>query len=145
MPRIVVGVDGSPESRAALHWAVAEARLRGAELHAVHVWSVPIVPGREFAPTLAIPTDELRDEARALVDSLVAEALEGAEDVKVTPVVVQGNPAELLVEAGRGADLLVVGSRGHGGFAGMLLGSVSAQCAHHAVSPLVIVRRGVVA
>ena len=136
MSRIVVGVDGSPESRAALHWAVGEARLRGAELQAVHVWG---------APALASPTDELRLEARTLVDSVVAEALAGGDDVKVTPVLVQGNPAELIVEASRGADLLVVGSRGRGGFAGMLLGSVSAQCAHHAVCPVVIVRRGVVA
>jgi nucleotide-binding universal stress UspA family protein len=138
--RIVVGVDGSPESLGAFRWALAEARLRGAELQAVYVWSIPIIPGRELGPTYIPPVDDLRAEAKQVLDAVVAA--EPAEGVLVTPVVVEGNPADMLVEAGREADLLVVGSRGHGGFAGLLLGSVSAQLAHHAACPLVIVRRG---
>jgi nucleotide-binding universal stress UspA family protein len=140
MPRIVVGVDGSPESRAALRWAVAEARLRGARLEAVHVWSFPIVPGRELGPSYVIPIEELREDAKETLDLVLAE--EGVEGVNVERAVVEGNPADVLVEAAREADLLVVGSRGHGGVAGLLLGSVSRQCAHHAACPVVIVRRG---
>lgn len=137
---IVVGVDGSPESRAALRWALAEARLRGADVQAVYVWSIPVIPGRELGPSYVLPMEDLRAEAGAVLDAVLAD--EVTDGVQVTPVVVEGNPADMLVEAGKEADLLVVGSRGHGGFAGLLLGSVSAQLAHHAACPLVIVRRG---
>jgi nucleotide-binding universal stress UspA family protein len=140
MARIVVGVDGSEQSRAALRWALAEARLRDADVRAVYAWAFPIVPGREFAPALAIPLDELRAEANELIDTVVAEEVGDETDVRVTHLAIEGSAADVLVDASRNADLLVVGSRGHGGFAGLLLGSVSQQCAHHAACPVVIVR-----
>jgi nucleotide-binding universal stress UspA family protein len=136
--RIVVGVDGSPESRAALRWATAEAKLRGAALEAVYVWEMPLIAGRD-APPLMVPVEELRDDAASMLASVLAEE---APDVGITQTVVEGNAADALVDLSDGADMLVVGSRGHGGFAGLLLGSVSSQCSHHAGCPLVIIRPG---
>lgn len=144
MARIVVGVDGSEESRAALRWALEEARLRGAALTAVYAWSYPMVPGRGIAPAaLAVPAGVLRQEAEELVESAAAEV--GGEEAGVTLrcVAVEGPPTDVLVEASKDADLLVVGSHGRGDVAGLLLGSVSRHCAHHAWCPVVIVRAGV--
>jgi nucleotide-binding universal stress UspA family protein len=139
--RIVVGVDGSEESRAALRWALAEARLRQAPLTAVHAWSDPIVPSGDIAPPAPLaPPEILRAEAEELLESVVAAEAEDAEDVVVRRVVVEGAADEVLVEASRGADLLVVGSRGLGGIGSLLLGSVSRHCARHASCPVVIVR-----
>lgn len=136
MGRIVVGVDGSPESRAALRWALGEAKLRHATLEAVCAWSFPIMAGRD-APPLLVPVEELRDDAESTLSSVLGEE---APDAGITQTVVEGNPADVLVAISDGADMLVVGSRGHGGFAGLLLGSVSSQCSHHATCPLVIIR-----
>jgi nucleotide-binding universal stress UspA family protein len=138
-PLIVVGVDGSEQSKAALRWALDEARLRGASLRVVHAWwAYPaFVPG---APIIATEWEELRESADEFVESFVAEVLGEPDDVEITAVAVHGTAAPALVEASQEADLLVVGSRGLGGFTGLLLGSVSQQCAHHAPCPLVIVR-----
>jgi len=135
---IVVGVDGSDCSLSALRWALEEARLRGAKIRAVHAWSFPHVSTyHEAAHAMEIP---FADEAAAALDQAISEAdVEGA-GVELERMVVEGPPAAALVEAARDAALLVVGSRGLGGFAGLLLGSVSQQCAHHAACPLVIVR-----
>jgi nucleotide-binding universal stress UspA family protein len=125
---IVVGVDGSEPSKAALRWAVEEARLRHARVRVVHAWWVyPMLqPGAD-------PTEAVR--------TFVTETLGGQIDAEVTPVAVQGEQASAaLVDAAEDADLLVVGSRGAGGFSGLLLGSVSQQCTHHAPCPVVIVR-----
>jgi nucleotide-binding universal stress UspA family protein len=135
---IVVGVDGSEASKAALRWALDEARLRGAPLRVLYAWAPPLVIG----PGVALPeTDQVDAEAEGerMLDSAIAEL--GAEGVDVERAAVRGLPSRVLVEAAGGADLLVVGSRGHGGFAELLLGSVSHQCAHHAPCPVVIVRR----
>jgi nucleotide-binding universal stress UspA family protein len=127
---IVVGVDGSGPSKAALRWAVEEARLRGARVRAVHAWWIYPM----FEPG-ADPTEAVR--------AFVTETLDGQTDVEVTPVAVQGEQASVaLVDAAEDADLLVVGARGAGGFVGLLLGSVSQQCTHHARCPVVIVRDG---
>jgi nucleotide-binding universal stress UspA family protein len=137
---IVVGIDGSESSRDALHWALGEARLRGAPLRVVHAWD----PTPEFlpeAPLLAADYETLRRSASEYVDTLVAETIGAPDDVDVTAVAARGPAARALVEAATGAGLLVVGSRGHGGFAGLLLGSVSQQCVQHAPCPVVIVRR----
>jgi nucleotide-binding universal stress UspA family protein len=136
---IVVGVDGSEEAKAALRWALEEARLRGAALRVVHGWwAYPaLVPG---SPITSDDWDGLRREAQGFVKRFVAETIGEPEDVEISAVAPHGTAAPVLVEAAREAELLVVGSRGHGGFAGLLLGSVSQQCAHHAPCPLVIVR-----
>ena len=139
---IVVGVDGSVESRAALHFAVEEAGLRSADVRVVHAWW--FVPELEPRTTpLEADWQTLRDkEAARFIEEFVANALGRVPvGVHVSVVPVQGvTAAAALLEAAEGADLLVVGSRGLGGFAGLLLGSVSQQCVHHAPCPVVIVR-----
>jgi nucleotide-binding universal stress UspA family protein len=137
MARIVVGVDGSDESKAALRWAVEEARLRGAAVRVVHAWSLRYAVG----PGIAIPAftvEELQRDSEQMLEAALAGV--DAAGLEIERVSVEGGAARLLVEAAEDADLLVVGSRGHGGFAGLLLGSVSQQCAHHAPCPVVIVR-----
>jgi nucleotide-binding universal stress UspA family protein len=135
---IVVGVDGSDESKGALHWALAEAALRDSKVRVVHAWwSRPaLVPG---APLIAADWELLRKGAEEYVQGFV-EANADPTDLDVVADAVHGAPADVLVQAAKGAELLVVGSRGHGGFAGLLLGSVSQQCVHHAPCPVVIVR-----
>lgn len=138
MARIVVGVDGSKESQAALEWAVEEGRLRGAQVEAVHVWTYPAMTyltGLVPPPTFA--HDDLAEEARAVLDGVV-DSVDGS--ARIRRVMAEGAPAAVLLERAEGADLLVVGSRGRGGFVGLLLGSVSQQAAHHASCPVVIVR-----
>jgi nucleotide-binding universal stress UspA family protein len=138
---IVVGVDGSEQGDRALDWAIEEAKLRGARLRLVSAWHVPAVAygGPGFAPQLQEPLDKTFEEvAQKVVDTAAKRAREAGVEAEMG--VEQGQAAEVLVEAGANADLLVIGSRGHGGFAGLLLGSVSAQCAHHSPCALVIVR-----
>lgn len=139
LARIVVGVDGSEASVAALRWAVAEAALRSAEVEAVHAWTYPpltSIPGVMPPPTFA--RDELAGDARKVLDEACAKV--DARDVHVRRIVTEGAAAHRLVDQAKGADLLVVGSRGHGGFVGLLLGSVSHQVAHHAPCPVAIIR-----
>lgn len=140
---IVVGVDGSAESIEALRWALEEGRLRKTNVRAVHVWQFPLVTtgdpfvGSGFNP-IPIELSELRKLAESRLADAVAEATTNPEAVEQE--LVEGHPAESLVEAAKDEELLVVGSRGHGGFGGLLLGSVSQACAHHARCPVVIVR-----
>lgn len=144
MSRIVVGIDGSAESKRALRWAGNEARLRGARLRVVHVWALPH-PFRRPGVDPALEADVI-EMARRVAQDLVENELDALGDevtgIDVTHAVVEGAPAPALLEAAEGADLLVVGSRGRGGFAALLLGSVSQQCAQHAPCPLVIVPPG---
>jgi nucleotide-binding universal stress UspA family protein len=140
METIVVGVDGSDSSVSALRWALREARLRGARVRVVHAWSYPQVSTyHEAAHVLSVP---FADEAAALLDRVVEDAAPDAGGVEIEKKVVESEPAPALLEAARDASMLVVGSRGLGGFSGLLLGSVSQQCAHHATCALVIVREG---
>jgi nucleotide-binding universal stress UspA family protein len=139
MGRIVVGFDSSPESISALRFALAEARVRHATVAAVLAWSIPLavdVPGG-MLPELTV---DFEKEAEAAL----AHGLEGidTEGVELERRAVEGPAARVLLHEAEGADLLVVGSRGHGGFHGLLLGSVSQQLAHHAPCPLVVVPRG---
>lgn len=139
---IVVGVDGSEGARKALEWAVAEARLRGASLRAVHAWYLPpLVTGvGVFDPPATLDADTLErveNSAKQLVEQELA-AVE-TSGVEIERIVEPRNPADALLEAARAADLLVVGTRGHGGFKDLLLGSVSQQVSHHAPCPVVIV------
>jgi nucleotide-binding universal stress UspA family protein len=136
MERIVVGVDTSQTSLKALEWALAEARLRGASLELVHAFPRPELVGMTMVVTLP-SDDELRDASRQiLTDSL--ESVGGAGDVPVELKVGSGGAASVLVETALGADLLVIGSRGMGGFRGLLLGSVTQQVIAHAPCPVVV-------
>jgi nucleotide-binding universal stress UspA family protein len=138
-PRIVVGVDGSRHAELALRWALDEARRRGARLQVVHSWQYPVVPVTGFsAPVIEI--EGIEEAARATLDGCVDA--EDTSGIEVERILVMGPPAHGLLEAAAGADLLVVGSRGRGGFKGLLLGSVSQQCATHASCPVVIVPAG---
>ena len=138
--RIVVGVDGSDASRDALGWALAEARLRGALVEVVHVWHYPAWADTPMLASPVIPHEDLEAEARAVVDKALEESGATGEASSASAVVLEGAAAEHLVERARQADLLVVGHRGRGGFAGLLLGSVAYQCATHATCPVVVVR-----
>jgi len=140
MAKIIVGIDGSPASKAALRWALEEAELRRLPLLAIYAYESSPVSTTSQALHL-IETDFA--EYRAAGERILDEALEEvAANASVQPerIVMEGPPAAALIEAAGEDDLLVVGSRGHGGFAGLLLGSVSEQCARHARSPVVIVR-----
>jgi nucleotide-binding universal stress UspA family protein len=138
METIVVGVDGSDASVNALRWALHEARLRTARVRVVLAWSYPQVSTyHEAKHVLDVPFAE---DAAAFLDQVVAETAAAAEGLEIEKKVVEGQAAPVLVEAARDASMLVVGSRGLGGFSGLLLGSVSQQCAHHATCTLVIVR-----
>jgi nucleotide-binding universal stress UspA family protein len=139
--KIVVGIDGSEHSDRALAWAIEEAKLRSARLQVISVWHVPalVYGGPGFAPQLDSAVDEaFKDVADESARAAARTAREADVDVEMD--VEHGQTVGRLLEAAEGADMLVVGSRGHGGFTGLLLGSVSAQCAHHASCPLVIVR-----
>jgi nucleotide-binding universal stress UspA family protein len=134
--RIVVGVDGSPPSERALDWAIGEAQRSGAALHIVTAWVFPMALGYAFTTTV----DDVRREAQARVDRALAHVREVAPGVHATGETTEQLPAPGLVAAAKGADLLVVGSRGLGGFEGLLQGSVSRYCTRHATCSVVVVR-----
>lgn len=143
MNTVVVGVDHSDGARAALVFAHEEARLRRATLRAVHAWEPGYVgyTGFEGAlPAVGVDISELRAAAAAVLAAMVREAVPDPGEVEIEQRIVEGTAGAVLVAESREADLLVVGSRGHGGFAQLLLGSVSQQCAQHAACPVVIVR-----
>lgn len=136
---VAVGVDGSPGSLAALRFAVAEARVRKARLCVILAWTIPIggdLPGGMLPELVA---DFEKEAERELTDCLAGVDTAGLE---VEPVTVEGAAGRALVDASEDATILVVGSRGRGGFKGLLLGSVSGQCVGHAACPVVVVREG---
>lgn len=140
--RVVVGVDGSPLSEAALAFGFEEASLRGIGLSAIHAWDTPVAePVGHGAPLLVddILTIGTEEEAALLAESL-AGWREKYLDVDVRQLVVHQKAAKALVGASAGAELLVVGSRGRGGFRSLLLGSVSHAVLHHSHSPVAVVR-----
>lgn len=149
MGRIVAGVDGSEQARRGLQWAVDEAAVHGYDVEVVYVFEhtpswqlyaygegVPVA-GQEW-------TRENREQTARIAETLVEDTVESVrvpEHVSVETVVLEDRrPARALVERSRTAELLVIGSRGRGGFAGLVLGSVGQQCAQHAVCPLVLLR-----
>lgn len=138
MEKIVVGVDASPGARRALEWAVSEAHLRGAKVVALHAWQLPYVVSTPLG-VVSVPVEGADATAEAELDAAIDEVEAAHLNTPIERVVVVGSPAGALIEAAQDAALLVVGSRGHGGFAGLLLGSVSHQLAHHAPCPVVIV------
>ena len=140
VPRIVAGVDGSPSSINALRWAVRQAKLAGGTVDAVISWEFPYSgSGLGWAPVSPIDDTDYSELAAKSLAEAVGE-VNPPPDVTVHQVVVAGNPAQVLLDAAKGADLLVVGNRGHGGFADALIGSVSVRCLHHATCPVVVVR-----
>jgi nucleotide-binding universal stress UspA family protein len=137
---IVVGVDGSAHSRLALAWAAGQAELTGSVLEVVTAWQIPTVfGGYSWAPVVAAESADYEELAAKTANEAIADTIDPASPVRVNTTIVQGFPAQVLLDAARHASLLVVGSRGHGAFSGALLGSVSQHCAHHAPCPIVIV------
>lgn len=160
MGHIIVGVDGSEEAARALRWAVAEARLRGAQLRVLHVYSLfhlsdsmragimsgdmlaggHIPAGVVDAEALQAQEEVLAQQARQLIDEVLERTGADLEGLAVEREAIPAeHPAGVLVERSREAELLVVGSRGRGGFTGLLLGSVSQQCTQHAACPVVVI------
>jgi nucleotide-binding universal stress UspA family protein len=137
--RTIVGVDGSEESFAALRWALHEASGAGGEVQAVLAYDT----GRTWmdvgSPYESLIAECVEERAKETLDRVLAKVAREAPTVVVEPVVTEGHAAQVLVDLGRDADLLVVGTRGRGGFAGLLLGSVSQRCAERAPCPVVVV------
>jgi nucleotide-binding universal stress UspA family protein len=137
--RIVVGVDGSESSREALRWAKAQADVTGAELVAVTAWSYPVASFPMLVNQVATTdTFDVEGQSRAALQRVVKETIGDAE---VAQRVLEGHPVTVMLAAAQDADLVVVGGRGHGGFVGSLLGSVSQSLVAHAGCPVVVVRQ----
>ncbi|MGD0245046.1 MAG: universal stress protein [Streptosporangiaceae bacterium] len=135
-PRIVVGVDGFESSTAALRWAIHQAKLTGAVVDAVTAWQVP--PGSGLIPVTDLP--DYQDDARIVLTQAITEMCMVDAEVEVRPHITEGRAGPVLVAAAEGADLLVMGCRGHSGLAEALLGSVGQYCVRHASCPVVTMR-----
>jgi nucleotide-binding universal stress UspA family protein len=135
--RIVVGIDGSPASLVALEWATRQAELTNSALRIVGTWNWPTSLGW----TIPIPDgfDPQQNVEKAL-DQVEADIRAKHPTIEISTGALQGHPAPILVEESKGADLLVVGSRGHGEFVGMLIGSVGEYCATNAHCPVLVHR-----
>lgn len=133
--RIVVGIDGSPNSAVALGWAIGQARLTGQAVDAVTAWHVPVGLGMDAG----VADVDWVGDAADLLHETVQKVRDAADTPPIHEHVVEGHPARALLDAANGADLLVVGSRGHGGFTGLLLGSVSQHVVTHARCPILVV------
>ncbi len=135
---VVVGVDGSEDSKQALRWAWSEARTHEARLEVVvtYQWPTPMMVAPWVPPLMRPAQGEVRDRVVERVDHLVRSVTGGADVVRT---VINGPPAQMLLERAEDADLLVVGSRGLGGFKGLLMGSVSQRCLTHAPCPVAVV------
>ncbi|GLY67782.1 universal stress protein [Amycolatopsis taiwanensis] len=132
---VVVGVDGSPASRAALRWAVTEAAATGREVRAVAAWSY--APALEPGGTV-LPVDEMAAAHRRTLDEVIARTVGKEPGVKVDALLIEGDPVDALLEASKDASLLALGSHGRGLLMTALLGSVSARCLRRATCPVLI-------
>ncbi|MFF9392541.1 universal stress protein [Streptomyces griseoluteus] len=140
-PRIVVGVDGSESSKQALRWALRQAEVTGSALEAVTAWEYPQLYGSlGWMPPLSEEEVDFERIARHVLLDAVKEVAGPEPSVEMRTTVAFGPPTSVLLEASKGASLLVLGSRGHGGFTEALLGSVGQHCTHHATCPVVIIR-----
>lgn len=140
--RIVVGVDGSHASRQALRWALGEARARGTDhtVHLLHVTPLEYVAALTGEAIAPVEDATATERGRQVLEKMKAQAAaDGYTDVSVTTQQLTGNVAASLLKASHDADLLVVGSRGHGGFTGLLLGSTAQACVAHASCPVTVV------
>jgi nucleotide-binding universal stress UspA family protein len=142
MPGIMVGIDGSAHSALALEWAIKEGALQHAPVTVIAVNSVPASPWTGNPTVLAQDAEVLAKLRQAAEDMAVkvTSQLDGTRPASVTVRAINGFPAQELIDASRDADLMVVGSRGAGGFARLVLGSVSDQVVHHAHCPVMVVR-----
>lgn len=134
---MVVGVDGSPNSRAALDFAAREARLRGAVLDVVMTWTLPFTGSGTWDLSQMPDPEPIEASHREQLEEMIAET--DTEGVEVRPRLARDDATSYLTDVAEGADLLVVGRRGHGGFVGLLLGSVSQKLAAHAPCPVAFV------
>lgn len=136
----MVGIDDSAGAARALAWALEEAAAHGWEVHAVLAWELPSTGALGLDP-MPVDVDALAEGAAATLADVVAPFVAEADRLGVTLVAeaVQGQPRHVLLDLAGDADLLVVGSRGRGGFVGLLLGSVSAYCAKHAPGPVAVI------
>jgi nucleotide-binding universal stress UspA family protein len=137
---ILVGVDGSPGSRVALTWAAAEAAEHQADLVVLDVWEPALLPALGSGTVPHGTVSNRGEEAADKLLQIIKEELGEQPPLVVQPRVTEGNPAEVLIEESADADLLVVGTRGRGGFAGLVLGSVSQHVAAYAKCPVAVVR-----
>lgn len=133
--RVVVGVDGSEPSKLALRWGARIATANNATLHAVIAWQYPALYGAATLPIEWNPADD----AKATLTETLQEVFDDKPPVEITEAVIEGHPAHVLLDAAKDALMVVVGSRGHGGFVGLLLGSISANVAEHADCPVLVV------
>jgi nucleotide-binding universal stress UspA family protein len=136
---IVAGIDGSEAAGRALDFAIEEALLRDSDLRIVCAWHVPSQLFTTGVASASLEFGAFEESMRSSAEQQVAAAVAGRAGLRHDLVVRQGNAAVVLLEESERAELLVVGSRGHGGFTSLLLGSVSQQCAAHAVCPVAIV------
>lgn len=139
--RVVVGVDGSASSDHALRWAHFLAHTLRTDLEAVSAWQSPATWAAAGSGWAVIPSDgwDPAADATSILESAIDRVLGEGHPNGMVVTVREGSAARVLLEASQGAQALVVGSRGHGGFAGLLLGSVSAACAEHAKCPVLVV------
>jgi nucleotide-binding universal stress UspA family protein len=142
---IVVGVDGSDESITALQWAIEEAHTRGSRLRVMNIWNYPPTGygiDVDMAAVSLLTAETIEATARIIIDQAVEKALVGIDEPPfIERVVRQGSPSRELLAESKDADLLVVGQRGHGGFIGLLMGSVANQVMHHATCPTIVIPR----
>ena len=138
---VVVGVDGSPSSTKALEWAARHAEGIGATLRTVLAWHYPSAAG---GPPIGVAphsvTDQVEQSRHEILDKEIAAVCGAEPAIAIERRVVYGHPAQALIDESKDANVLVVGNKGHGGFSGMMLGSVSIHCATHARCPVTIVR-----
>jgi nucleotide-binding universal stress UspA family protein len=140
-PRIVIGLDGSPSSLDALRWAVRQAKLTGGTVDAITAWQIPAaMTGYGWAPIAMSECSDMQRIAQRALTEAISEAVGPADGQWVHGRTVQGAAAKVLLDASAGADLLVLGNRGHGKLADALVGSVGQHCIHHAHCPVVIMR-----
>ena len=135
---IIVGTDGSEHSLSAVRWALREAAIRGIPVDVIHSWHfTPMVDPMGIA--IIPPTTEMQAAAKSVLDGVMKKIEHDRAGVVVNEIVAQGSPVSTLLSAARNAEMLVVGRRGHGGFVGLLLGSVATQVVHHSPCPVVVV------
>jgi nucleotide-binding universal stress UspA family protein len=138
---VIVGVDGSSASVAALAWAARYAEATGADLIAMLAWHYPSVAG---GPPVGVApeavTSQVEKSRYDILDKAIGDACAGRPSVRVQRKVVYGHPAQALIDESKDASLLVVGSKGYGGFRGMMLGSISTHCVSHASCPVTVVK-----